>query len=66
MDIRRIPPAGDPFTVEMPRNTKCVGCRQRFSRGELVTVYEGHHDNLVFFDGDRVCRLCARRSGVEF
>jgi hypothetical protein len=33
---------------------------------ELVEVHEGRHDNLVFFDGDLLCRPCAREGGVEF
>ena len=66
MDIRRIPPAGDPFTVEKHQTAKCAWCHETFSRGKLVTVHGGHHDNLVFFDGDRICRPCARRNGASY
>jgi hypothetical protein len=67
VDDVRIPPAGDPFSIENPKKTApCAGCRQRFPRRNLVTVHEDHHDGLEFFDGDRVCRPCARRNGVGF
>ena len=67
MDEVRIPPAGDPFTVKQSQPTaKCVGCRQRFPRRDVVTVQEGRHDGLHFFDGDKVCRPCARRCGVSY
>jgi hypothetical protein len=42
-----------------------VGCRQRFPRRELLIVQDDRHDNVVFFDGDKVCRPCARRNGVS-
>ena len=64
MDTRRIPPAGDPFTVRQEPSAKCTGCRQRFSRRALIVVHEGMHDNLIYFHGDKLCRPCARRNGV--
>ena len=42
------------------------GCRQRFSRREIIVVHEGMHDNLVYFHGDKVCKPCARRNGIAF
>jgi hypothetical protein len=42
------------------------GCRQRFSRREIIVVHEGMHDNLVYFHGDKLCRRCARRNGVSY
>ena len=57
--------AGDPFKAAAG-TARCVGCPERFPRRKLVTVREGRHDDLVFFDGDKVCRPCARRNGVEF
>jgi hypothetical protein len=32
----------------------------------MVTVPEGRHDVLVFFDGDKLCNPCARRNGVSY
>jgi hypothetical protein len=32
----------------------------------MVYLHEGRHDNLVVFDGDRVCRRCARRNGISY
>jgi len=32
----------------------------------MVAVQEGHHDNLVFFGGEKVCKPCARRNGVSY
>jgi hypothetical protein len=67
VDTTRIHPAGDPFTaVPKPQTAKCVGCRQRFPRRELITVQDGRHDGLVFFDGAKLCRPCARRNGVSY
>ncbi len=45
---------------------ECAGCRESFRREEFITVHEGCHDNLHFFNGDLVCRPCARANGVEF
>ncbi len=39
----------------------CDGCQQPFPRGELVEV----HENERYFPGDRICRGCADRAGVE-
>jgi len=64
----RIPPAGDAFTIRhlSEPTAKCAGCRKRLSRRALVVVYEGMHDNLVYFHGDKLCRPCAQRNGVAF
>jgi hypothetical protein len=32
----------------------------------MVTVEEGRYDNLTFFDGDKLCKPCARRNGVSY
>jgi hypothetical protein len=45
---------------------KCAECRESFPKAELITVHEGRHDNLHFFNGDRICKSCARANGVEF
>jgi hypothetical protein len=66
VDTIRIHPAGDPFTAKEEPAAKCTGCRQRFSRREIVVVHEGMHDNLVYFHVDKLCRRCARRNGVSF
>jgi hypothetical protein len=44
----------------------CAGCRFRYPRKETVLLEEGNHDNLVFFHGERVCKPCARKSGVSY
>ena len=45
---------------------KCAFCRSEFPRGELIEVHEGYHDNLTFFNGESICKPCARANGVEF
>jgi hypothetical protein len=50
---------------ENPNLAVCSGCRGEYPEKDLTTVHEGHHDNLVFFHGDRICRPCARVNGVE-
>jgi hypothetical protein len=50
---------------ETPKTAKCAGCRGEYPRREMVTVHEGRHDGLYFFDGDNVCHPCARRNGVS-
>ncbi len=45
---------------------RCPGCGQRFHGSDLVTVQPERHDNLVFFDFDKVCKSCARKNAVEF
>ena len=47
-------------------NDECAGCGNSFCKQDLITVHEGRHDNLTFFNGDLVCRKCARANGVEF
>ena len=32
----------------------------------MVTVHEGDYDNLVVFEGNKVCRRCAWRNGVSY
>jgi hypothetical protein len=58
--------AGDPFAHAGERAYACAGCNRRLPKQDLITVHEGHHDNLHFFHGDRICKPCARRNGVEF
>jgi hypothetical protein len=45
---------------------ECAGCRREFRKKGLITVHEENHDNLTFFNGDRICKSCARANGVEF
>jgi hypothetical protein len=66
VDTTSIRPRSLEVTAEKPKLAVCAGCGERFPRRELVTVHEGQHDGLVFFDGDKVCRPCAQRNGVEF
>jgi hypothetical protein len=49
-----------------PKRIRCAGCGRRLPKQDLITVHEGHHDNLHFFNGDRICKSCARANGVEF
>ena len=39
----------------------CVGCGGRFSGRDLFEVPDDH---LTFFEGDELCRSCARNHGV--
>ena len=39
----------------------CAGCRGRFQGRDLSEVGDGH---LTFFEGDELCRSCARNHGV--
>jgi hypothetical protein len=48
-----------------PTSAKCAGCRETFPRREQVTVHPERHDGLHYFDGDKICKSCARRSAVE-
>ncbi len=43
------------------KTAACAGCRGRFRHRELVDVGEG---NGTFFEGDLLCRDCARSHGV--
>lgn len=54
------------MAVRMVRKTTapCSGCGRRFRRRELVELHEGMHDDLTYFDGDRLCGECADRAGV--
>jgi hypothetical protein len=45
---------------------ECAGCGDSYCKQDLITVHEGRHDNLHFFNGDLICRPCARANGVEF
>ncbi len=51
---------------ENPKLAVCSGCRGEYPKKDLITVHEGRHDNLHFFNGDRICKSCARANGVEF
>lgn len=39
----------------------CAGCRGRFQGRDL---FEVGGDNLTFFEGDELCRSCARNHGI--
>jgi hypothetical protein len=52
--------------VTPPKRIRCASCRQEFPKQDLITVYEGRHDNLHFFHGDLICKPCARRNGVAY
>jgi hypothetical protein len=36
------------------------------SADERAELHPEMHDNRVYFDGDKVCRPCARRNGVSY
>jgi len=36
-----------------------------FPRRQLIECVEGNHDNLTYFDEDRLCPACADNAGVE-
>jgi len=58
-------PAHPSRTEKTSAQATCAGCRAEYPRRVLVEVLPERHDSLVFFDGDKVCRSCARRNGVE-
>jgi hypothetical protein len=66
-----MPPAGEvckhttAATIAYAKSGVCSGCGLRFRRRELVDLDESSHDNLTYFDGDHLCRLCADAAGVE-
>jgi len=66
ISIRENTPEVPPSEARHKELAVCSGCRVEYREKQLITVHEGHHDNLTFFDGDRVCRKCARVGGVEF
>ena len=43
------------------KSAACDGCGGRFPRRDLFEVGD---DNLMFFEGDELCRPCAGRYGV--
>ena len=43
----------------------CSGCGRRFRHRELTELHEGNHDDLTYFDGDRLCPSCADGASVE-
>jgi hypothetical protein len=48
-------------TLRKSKTSRCEGCGDRFPNCEL---FEAPDDHLTFFEGDALCRECARRSGV--
>ncbi len=48
-------------TVARAKTRECAGCSGRFRGRDLVDVGD---DSLVFFEGDELCRPCARAHGV--
>lgn len=42
------------------KTSPCFGCGRRFRHRDLFEVPEG---DLTFFEGDRLCRECARKHG---
>lgn len=48
----------------------CSGCGERYRTAELTEYMDGggsfaNHDNLTWFDGDRLCAECADNAGVS-
>jgi hypothetical protein len=52
--------------TEKPKTAVCSGCRGEYPHRELIELHEETHDTLTYFHGERVCRPCARRSGVSY
>jgi hypothetical protein len=52
--------------TEKPKTARCAGCHLDYPRRGMVIVQEGRHDSLVFFDGEKLCKPCARRNGVSY
>jgi predicted nucleic acid-binding Zn finger protein len=44
----------------------CSGCGGKYPRKELIELHEDNHDNLTYFHGDHLCRLCANDAGVAY
>jgi hypothetical protein len=42
----------------------CSGCGRRYRHRELTELTEDNHDNLTYFNGDRLCPACADNAGV--
>jgi hypothetical protein len=50
-----------------PRKKRtCCGCDGRFPAGDTIELHDGNHDNLMYFHGDVLCRVCAHKAGVEW
>ena len=48
-------------TIARAKTGRCDGCGGRFPRRDM---YEVGDDHLTFFEGDELCRPCARAHGV--
>jgi hypothetical protein len=56
--------AVSPYELRLEVRTKlrtCAGCGGRFSGRELFEVSDDH---FTFFEGDELCRSCARSHGI--
>lgn len=51
-------------TYVKAKTATCDGCARRFRRRDLTELTEDNHDNLTYFDGDRLCADCADLAGV--
>jgi hypothetical protein len=67
-----VPPAGQvckhetAAIIARAKSGVCAGCGLRFCRRDLVDLDQGNHDDLTYFDGDRLCRTCADNAGVAY
>lgn len=52
--------------IARKKSALCEGCGHRYWHRDLVEVAEDNHDGLTWFRGDRICRGCARDSGVDW
>jgi hypothetical protein len=52
--------------TEKPKMAVCSGCGGEYPNRELIELHEDNHDNLTYFHGDRLCRLCANDAGVDY
>ncbi len=49
-------------TIARAKTGRCDGCGERFPRRDMYEVGDELH--LTFFEGDELCRPCARAHGV--
>jgi hypothetical protein len=49
-----------------PKTASCVGCRVEYPRREMVYLHQENHDDLTYFQGERMCKPCAPRNGISY
>jgi hypothetical protein len=51
---------------EKPKLADCSSCDGKYPHRELIELHEDNHDNLTFFNGERLCKPCACRDGIAY